>query len=1755
MSRRAWLVLVAVFALVAGGLPVAWADDLDVDADATTAGDQRTVAVSAVTGGSIDIPVDLFVRCNSNQRMPASVIFSLSGSSVPSGGAMTGTQATVVRPAGWPTGNCNTQGATTVTAKAKSTLRLTAPTTAGSYTYVARWATTPADANVNVNNADVTITLTAVNPTPVDTTPPVLSRQISGTTGQNGWYTSGVTVTWSVTDAQSTPVVDAGCGVQSFPTETAAATSSCQAHSLGGSASSSVPLKIDLTAPSSTITPSGTLGQNGWYTSAVTLTAGGQDSLSGPVTCTPQTQQQTAETTGASFSATCTNAAGLSSTVTSAPVRVDRTGPAAISSVVAGTVGSNGWYTSEVRVRTTGSDPVSGGVTCSADTVLGVSTGGTAVAGSCTNAAGLTTQAAPLPVRLDTSDPDASLSVDGPLGENGWYTGDVTVSASGSDDVSDPTACDPAVQHLTTDSTGTAFSTTCTNDAGRSTQVAPVTVRRDATPPTDVHLVVTGTALAPGWFVSDVSVTTVGTDATSGVTCTAPQLLDAETGGTVVTGSCTNGAGLTVAAEPVTVRIDRTAPTATTRVVNGSLGADDWYTSAVTLRTSGTDTVGGAVTCTADVVLTDETRGDDVAGSCTNAAGLSTTSAAVRVRIDRTGPSARLDPSGLLGEHGWFRSAVDVTTSGADAVSEVASCTGPQRQENDTTGTVFAGSCTNGAGLTTAAAPLTVKVDATAPVVRLSAPAAPSTGWYTAAVTVTPEGTDGTSGIASCSAPVTVQPDTAGTTVDGSCRDTAGNEGRAEPSTVKVDATNPTAHLVAAGDLGQGGWYTGDVAIDTEGSDTVSDPTACTPRQLVATDTAGVQVAGSCTNAAGLTQEATPLTIKRDASAPVDVHLEVVGTRSQTGWYTSAVTVRTLGADPTSGVTCTADQTLGADTDGIEVTGRCTNGAGLVTDAAPVTLQIDRTAPSVTSAVTSGTPGANGWYTSAVTVTTTGSDTVGGAVSCSAPVVVDTETTGRDVVTTCTNAAGLSASATQPVKLDTTAPATSVTAAGTAGLAGWFTSAVDVTTSGVDAVSGIASCTAPQRQDVETTGHLFAGTCTNGAGLTSAGQVTVKVDRTGPTEVVQTPTGRPGANGWFTGDEVVVTTTGADLVSGGVTCTAARTRTAETNGTTYQGACTNAAGLTTEAADLVVRLDRTAPAVTLTPSGTRGSNGWWTTTVDVTATATDDGSGVASCDPAAHVAGNSAGTLVTLGCTDVAGLRGTSSSTVKVDLTDPSATLGAAGTLGAGGWYTGDVTVSTTGGDDVSDPTTCTAPQQLASDTTSDGRTFEGSCTNDAGRTTAAAPLTVKRDASAPTARLEVVGGTAGANGWYTSAVTVRTTGADPQSGVTCSLDRVLSADAVTTVTGSCTNGAGLTTEATPLVVRLDTTGPTAALTASGPQGSNGWYTGDVDVTTSGADAVSGGVVCTPVQRQTTDTAGATFAGACTNAAGLTTAAPALVVKRDATAPTATLAATGTTGAGGWFVGVVTATTTGADPTSGPVSCTAPQQVTSDTTGQVLQGSCTNGAGLVGAAAPVTVRRDATAPVVTVDGLAASYLLGTVPRPTCTTTDATSGVAVTATPSVPATPVVGTYTATCSGAADVAGNPGAATARFQVVYRVDGFLQPINDTAHDQGAASIFKAGSTVPAKIQLKRADGTVVTPGAAPAWLKPVKLGPTTAPVDESVVATTATSGEAYRYDATAQQWIYNWSTKGLTAGYYYRIGILTDDGQVATVVIGLR
>ncbi len=238
-----------------------------------------------------------------------------------------------------------------------------------------------------------------------------------------------------------------------------------------------------------------------------------------------------------------------------------------------------------------------------------------------------------------------------------------------------------------------------------------------------------------------------------------------------------------------------------------------------------------------------------------------------------------------------------------------------------------------------------------------------------------------------------------------------------------------------------------------------------------------------------------------------------------------------------------------------------------------------------------------------------------------------------------------------------------------------------------------------------------------------------------------------------------------------------------------------------------------------------------------------------------------------------------------IDTSAPVITPNVTGTLGTNGWYVSDVLVSwsvSDPGSGISSSTGCSAAT-LSSDTV--GSTLTCSATNGAGLSSSAS-VTIKLDKSGPSAQLAVIAGNPGSNGWYVSDVTVDADGSDDVSGpVTCSADQVISAEGTTLVSGSCTNDAGLTTDAAPLSLMIDKSAPTnASGQADRTPDSNGWYNHAVTIGFTGQDAVSGIASCSSATYSGPDSASAAVSGSCTDLAG-NSANGSFSLMYDATAP------------------------------------------------------------------------------------------------------------------------------------------------------------------------------------------------------------------------------------------------------------------------------
>jgi hypothetical protein len=165
----------------------------------------------------------------------------------------------------------------------------------------------------------------------------------------------------------------------------------------------------------------------------------------------------------------------------------------------------------------------------------------------------------------------------------------------------------------------------------------------------------------------------------------------------------------------------------------------------------------------------------------------------VRAKRDATPPSIDVIPGRGPDSNGWYNRGLSIGFSGGDNLSGLASCsptrsyTGPDSGVAGVTGT-----CTDQAG-NSRSATYTFQYDATPP----SATARPDRkpdrkGWYNRKVTVDFDGSDATSGIASCAPSVTYAgPDSGNTALAGTCTDRAANTSSAARFELRFDTRAP----------------------------------------------------------------------------------------------------------------------------------------------------------------------------------------------------------------------------------------------------------------------------------------------------------------------------------------------------------------------------------------------------------------------------------------------------------------------------------------------------------------------------------------------------------------------------------------------------------------------------------------------------------------------------------------------------------------------------------------------------------------------------------------------------------------------------------------------------------------------------------------------------------------------------------------------------------------------------------------------------
>jgi pimeloyl-ACP methyl ester carboxylesterase len=133
-------------------------------------------------------------------------------------------------------------------------------------------------------------------------------------------------------------------------------------------------------------------------------------------------------------------------------------------------------------------------------------------------------------------------------------------------------------------------------------------------------------------------------------------------------------------------------------------------------------------------------------------------------------------------------------------------------------------------------------------------------------------------------------------------------------------------------------------------------------------------------------------------------------------------------------------------------------------------------------------------------------------------------------------------------------------------------------------------------------------------------------------------------------------------------------------------------------------------------------------------------------------------------------------------------------------------------------------------------------------------------------------------------------------------------------------------------------------------------------------------------------------------------------------------------------------------------------------------------------------------------------------------------------------------------AQDFVGNTTSTTIGYNVIYDFGGFLPPIK-----ADGSGVYNLGRTLPIKFQLKDANGNFVSNARAKLVVTNLQNGIVGTNTVDLATSTTDT-GNLFRYDSTANQYIYNFDSGQLTTGTW-QLKVVLDDGNSDAVIVSLK
>ena len=365
---------------------------------------------------------------------------------------------------------------------------------------------------------------------PPDATPPVITPTVSGTLGNNDWYVSDVTVTWTVTDVESPVTSKTGCDATTLTSDNAGITYTCKATSAGGSAEQSVTIKRDATAPVVNALRSPEPNGHGWNNVDVTVKYISSDVMSGFTggsNVASSTQVFSTEGANQGGSHVFTDNAGNAATATIGGISIDKTAPL-IDVTRLPAANANGWNNTNVTATATVADELSGipgPGSLTATNVFSTEGANQQVGFGWCDRAYNCTNVSVTGVNIDKTAPTVTVTRSPAPDASGWNDTDVTATWTASDALSGIDGSSTASHLFNTEGAAQSATRSFSDKAGNgaSATISNVNIDKTPTPPpppppstlTPVCSVTPSEIWAPNNKMVAVRVTVGGTGVTS----------------------------------------------------------------------------------------------------------------------------------------------------------------------------------------------------------------------------------------------------------------------------------------------------------------------------------------------------------------------------------------------------------------------------------------------------------------------------------------------------------------------------------------------------------------------------------------------------------------------------------------------------------------------------------------------------------------------------------------------------------------------------------------------------------------------------------------------------------------------------------------------------------------------------------------------------------------------------------------------------------------------------------------------------------------------------------------------------------------------------------------------------------------------------------------------------------------------------------------------------------------------------------------